>query len=251
MENRTSLLEEMTWPEAEEALKAAQVGLVPVGSLEQHGPHLAMSADAISAYEFCKLVAQTIYPKAVVTAVIPFGVSDHHMAFPGTISIRTQTLIALAQDVGLSLKQHGLSHVVFVNGHGGNRDALGVAATQLRFEHGVKAAHCLWPFLGWQEGMAAASSTRVGHSCELEVSMIMHFSPRHVRTDRLTEGEFRGLPLRHAVGPLGIQVAQAFDEITANGAFEGAPKARAELGAIITEAAIRRMAEFIEDFVRI
>jgi creatinine amidohydrolase len=249
MENRTSLLEDMTWPEAEEALKGAQIGLVPVGSLEQHGPHLAMCADALCTYEFCKLVAQAIYPRAVVTGAIPFGVSDHHMAFPGTISIRTQTLIALAQDVGLSLKRHGLSHVVFVNGHGGNRDPLGVAATQLRFEHGVKAAHCLWPILGWQEGMAAASSTRVGHSCELEVSIMMHLSPRHVRADRLSEGEFRGPPLRYT-GPFGVQVPQPFDEITANGAFEGAPKARPELGAIITEAAIRRMVEFIEDFVQ-
>ncbi len=249
MENRTSLLEEMAWPEAKEALSAAQVGLVPVGSLEQHGPHLAMAADAVSAYEFCKLVAQAVFPQAIVTAAIPFGVSDHHMAFPGTVSIRTQTLISLAQDVGLSLKHHGLSHVVFVNGHGGNRDALGVAATQLRFEHDVRAAHCLWPLLSWQEGMAAASSTRVGHSCELEVSMMMHLSPRHVKADRLSEGEFRGPPLRHT-GPFGIQVPQAFDDITANGAFEGAPKARPELGAIITQVAIQRMAEFIEDFVR-
>ena len=80
--------------------------------------------------------------------------------------------------------------------------------------------------------------------------MIMHFSPQHVRADRLSEGEFRGLPLRHTVGPFGIQVPQAFDDITVNGAFEGAPKARPELGAIITEAAIQRLAEFIEDFVQ-
>jgi len=249
MDNRTSLLEEMAWPEAKEALKSARLGLVPVGSLEQHGPHLAMASDAVLTYEFTKRLAEAVQPRAVVTAPIAFGVSAHHMAFPGTVTLRPQTLIALAEDIGISLKQHGITHVLFVNGHGGNRDALGVASDRLRFEHGLKAAHCLWPTLGWVEGMQAASSSRVGHSCEMEVSMAMHLSPRHVKADRLSEGEFIDTPLRHT-GPLGVAVPRPFDEITANGAFEGAPKAREELGAIIVAAALGRLVEFIEDFLR-
>jgi len=249
MDNHTFLLEEMAWPEAQEALKSARLGLVPVGSLEQHGPHLGMASDAVQSYEFTKRVAEAVHPRAVMTAPIAFGVSAHHMAFPGTVTIRPDTLIALAEDIGLSLNRHGISHVLFVNGHGGNRDALGVATERLRFEHGVKVAHCLWPMLGWAEGMQAASSTRVGHSCELEVSMAMHLSPRHVKTDRLSEGEFIDTPLRHA-GGFGVAVPRAFDEVTANGAFEGAPKARPELGAIIVEAALRKIVEFIDDFLR-
>jgi creatinine amidohydrolase len=249
MDSRTFLLEEMAWPEAQEALKSARLGLVPVGSLEQHGPHLGMASDAVQSYEFTKRVAEAVYPKAVMTACIAFGVSAHHMAFAGTVSIRPETLIALAEDIGLSLNRHGITHVLFVNGHGGNQSALGVATELLRFEHGVKAAHCLWPALGWVEGMQAASSTRVGHACELEVSMAMHLSPRHVKADRLSEGEFIDTPLRHT-GPLGIAVPRAFNEITVNGAFEGAPKARPELGKIIVEAALGRIVEFIEDFLR-
>jgi creatinine amidohydrolase len=249
MNSRTFLLEEMAWPEAQEALKSARLALVPVGSLEQHGPHLGMACDAAVTYEFTKKLAEAVYPSAVVTAPIAFGVSAHHMAFAGTVSIRPETLIALAKDIGLSLNRHGITHVLFVNGHGGNRDALGVATERLRFEHGVKAAHCLWPMLGWAEGMQAASSTRVGHSCEFEVSMAMHLSPRLVKAERLSEGEFIDAPLRHT-GPLGVVVSRPFDEITANGAFEGAPKARPELGAIVVEAALGSIAEFIEDFLR-
>jgi creatinine amidohydrolase len=249
MNNRTFLLEEMAWPEAQEALKSARLGLVPVGSLEQHGPHLGMASDAVLSYEFTKKVAEAVYPKAVVTAPVAFGVSAHHMAFAGTVSLRPQTLIALAEDIGLSLSRHGVTHVLFVNGHGGNRDALGVATDRLRFEHGVKAAHCLWPVLGWAEGMQVASSTRVGHSCEFEVSIAMHLSPQLVKADRLSEGEFIDTPLRHT-GPLGVVVPRPFDEITANGAFEGAPKARPELGEVVVAAALGRIAEFIEDFLR-
>ena len=249
MDSSAFLLEEMAWPDAKEALKSARLGLVPVGSLEQHGPHLGMAADAVQSYEFTKKLAEAVYPKAVMTAAITFGVSAHHMAFPGTVSIRPDTLIALAEDIALSLTRHGVTHVLFVNGHGGNQSALGVATERLRFEHGVKAAHCLWPMLGWLEGMQAASSRRVGHSCELEVSMVMYLSPRHVKTDHLSDGEFIDAPLRHT-SPFGIVVPRAFDEITANGAFEGAPKARPELGEIIVKAALGRIGEFIEDFLR-
>jgi creatinine amidohydrolase len=249
MERPRFLLEEMTWQDAKEALKTARLGLVPVGSLEQHGPHLCMAADAVQSYEFTKRLAEAVYPKAVMTAPIAFGVSAHHMAFAGTVTLRPDTLIALAEDVALSLSRHGVTHILFVNGHGGNQNALGVATERLRFQHQIKAAHCLWPALGWVEGMQAASSKRVGHSCELEVSMVMYLSPRHVKADRLTEGEFIDAPLRHA-GPLTVAVPRAFDEITVNGAFEGAPKARPELGETIVNAALHRLAEFIEDFLR-
>lgn len=249
MERQAYLLEEMTWPEAKEALKSARLGLVPVGSLEQHGPHLCMASDAVGSYEFTKRVAEAVYPKAVMTAPIAFGVSAHHMAFAGTVTIRPDTLIALAVDVALSLVRHGITHVLYVNGHGGNQNALGVATEKLRFEHQLKAAHCLWPMLGWLEAMQAASSKRVGHACELEVSEVMYLSPRHVRADRLTEGEFIDAPLRHA-GPLTIVVPRGFDEVTVNGAFEGAPKARPELGEITVKAALGRIVEFIEDFLR-
>ncbi len=77
----------------------------------------------------------------------------------------------------------------------------------------------------------------------------MHLTPQIVKRDRLSEGEFIDAPLRHA-GPRGVTVPRAFDEVTANGALEGAPKARAELGAVIVEAALSRMVEFIDDFLR-
>ncbi len=248
MESKAFMLEEMAWPEAKEALKSARLGLVPVGSLEQHGPHLGMGSDALQSYEFTKRLAEAVYPKAVMTAPISFGVSTHHMAFPGTVTIRPETLIALAVDVGVSLHRHGITHVLFVNGHGGNEDALGVATERLRFEHGIKAAHSVWPMLGWFEAMQQASSKRVGHSCEVEVSLAMHLTPHIVKRDRLTEGEFIAVPLRHVGGP-GLSVPRPFDEVTANGAFEGAPKARPELGAAAAEAAIVRLVEFIEDFL--
>jgi len=249
VDGRRFMLEEMTWPEAQLALTRAKVGLVPVGSLEQHGPHLAMSADAVSAHEFSRRLAERVHPLAVVTAPITFGVSYHHLDFPGTVTLRPQTLISLCEDVALSLKRHGLQHVLFVNGHGGNRDALGVVTTTLHFEHGMKAAHVLWPLLAPPETMAGVTSKWLGHSCEMEVSMIMHLKPERVRTEALTEGQRIAPRLRHSGLLGGVSVPQSFAKLTANGAFGGAPNARPALGEAIVQGALERMAEFLEDFV--
>ncbi len=246
MDGRAYMLEEMTWPEAKEALAQAKLALVPVGSLEQHGPHLAMSADAVSAYDFSRLLAERVYPRAVVTAPISFGVSSHHMDFPGTVTLRPETLVAIAVDIGVSLKHHGLSHVLFVNGHGGNRDALGVATTNLRFDHGVKAGHVLWELLARGEALSGLSTGWLGHSCEIEVSVMMHLRGDRVRTEALVEGKPTGRRLRYLLG--GVSVPVPFSEITENGAFGGAPHATAERGAAIVEEALRRVAEFVEDF---
>lgn len=248
MDGRKFMLEEMTWPEAQAALTRAKIALVPVGSLEQHGPHLAMSADAVSAHEFSRRLAERVQPLALVTAPITFGISYHHLDFPGSVTLRPQTLIAICEDVALSLKRHGLQHVLFVNGHGGNRDTLGVVTTTLHFEHGMKAAHVLWPLLAPREQMSEVTSRWLGHSCEVEVSMMMHLKPERVRTEALVEGQRIESRLRHA-GPQGVSVPQSFARLTANGAFGGAPNARPELGAAVVEGALERLAEFIVDFV--
>ena len=247
MNGRDYMLEEMTWPEAKEAIARAKLGLVPVGSLEQHGPHLAMDADAVSAYDFSRLLAERVFPKAVVTAPISFGVSSHHMDFPGTVTLRPETLIAVAIDIGVSLKHHGLTHVLFVNGHGGNRDALGVATTNLRFDHGLKAGHVLPEPLAQSEALSGLSTPWLGHSCELEVSVMMHLRKDRVRTDALVEGKPTGRKLRYLL--MGVSVPVPFSEITENGAFGGAPHATAERGAAIVEDSLRRVSEFIEEFL--
>src|SRR5690625_2422644 len=92
------ILPDMTWPEIKDALKTASIAIVPVGAQEQHGYHIAEGCDSYRAKEFSALLAEKCFPKVLVTPTINFGVSPHHMDFPGTITLRPETLIAIMEE---------------------------------------------------------------------------------------------------------------------------------------------------------
>src|SRR5690625_3178401 len=102
------ILKDMTWPEIQEALKKAKVAIVPIGAHEQHGYHIAEGCDSYRAERFCSLLAERCFPNVIVAPTINYGVSPHHMKFPGTITLRPETLIDILEDIVTSLKQHGV-----------------------------------------------------------------------------------------------------------------------------------------------
>jgi creatinine amidohydrolase/Fe(II)-dependent formamide hydrolase-like protein len=123
------LLGEMTWPRAKSRLRESDTALLPVGSIEQHGHHLPLDVDAWDADYLCRRVAETCSdPKPIVLPLIPYGVSYHHEDFPGTVSIRPETLSRLVYEVGVSAARNGITKLVIVNGHGGNAPSLQLAA---------------------------------------------------------------------------------------------------------------------------
>jgi creatinine amidohydrolase len=114
------LLEEMTWPEVAEALEAGRTtAVVAVGATEQHGPHLPLLVDAVRGDRLAVEVARRI-PGSLVAPTIRVGCSEHHMGFPGTISLRRTTLEAVCLDYCVSLARHGFRRVNLVPSHGGN-----------------------------------------------------------------------------------------------------------------------------------
>lgn len=249
MENKAFILPEMTWPEAEIALARAEVALVPVGSFEQHGPHGTFELDTGRAYGFGKLLAERMYPQAVLAPAVPLGVSYHHMNFPGSITLRPETFIAAVFDVVWSLQQHGIDKFLILNGHGGNIPSLGVLIVKLRQELGVKAAWTSFTSLGKEVIEERVTSESKGHSCEGEMSQALVLAPHTVRQESLTPGEFKGYPYRHLGEGYHLAYAYAFDEITANGALGDATLANEELGRDIIEAALEKAVEFLQDFI--
>jgi len=111
-------LPHMSWPEVEELLKRTDVAVIPIGSLEQHGPHLPIGTDSITAVEICKNVAQKA--EVLVVPVVLGGLSEHHMGFPGTITLTPATFEAVVYETALSLIRHGIRKIAVYNGHGGN-----------------------------------------------------------------------------------------------------------------------------------
>ncbi len=123
---------ELSWPEAKKRLERVDIALLPVGAVEQHGPHLPLDTDAFDAEYLAKRVAEACsHPKPFVLPVISFGVSYHHNEFPGTIAISNDTLSRLVYEIGMSVAKDGIKKLVIINGHGGNDPALNYAAQMI------------------------------------------------------------------------------------------------------------------------
>ena len=126
---RDWLLGELSWPQAQRRFAEVDVALLPVGAIEQHGPHLPLDTDAWDAERLAQDVAEACQvPRPLVLPLVPYGVSYHHADFAGTLSVSPETLSRVVVDIGLAAARHGIKKLVIVNGHGGNIPALQFAA---------------------------------------------------------------------------------------------------------------------------
>ena len=118
-------LQLMSWPEVEHYLEQSVGVIVPSGATEQHGPTGLIGTDAICAETLARRAGELA--DALVGPTLTVGMSEHHMRFPGSITLRPTTLIAVVRDVILALARHGFRRVFFVNGHGGNSASIDAA----------------------------------------------------------------------------------------------------------------------------
>ncbi len=108
--------------EVREYLKNRNTVLVPVGSLEQHGDAAPLACDTIIPVRLC--AAAGMKTGTAVTPAVTFGMSENHMGFPGTVTLQSSTLSAVARDISVSLYTHGFRKIIFLSGHGGNRSPI-------------------------------------------------------------------------------------------------------------------------------
>jgi creatinine amidohydrolase len=242
----------MTSPEVKAALPEIGCLLVPVGSCEQHGPNLGLGADAGQAAAYARLLAEAMHPRLAVAPTINYGLSEHHMHFAGSTTLSAETFIALCVEAAAGFARHGLRHVFFVNGHGGNDAALAIVCDRLHGEHGMQAAHATAAVVGAAEQAPKIHQGRdVGHGCEFEVSSCMHLCPEMVREAALAPGDLVENPVRHtrALGSL-IHRAYHWEERTRNGVLgDAAAAATAADGREMTERGMQKLCEFLEDFM--
>jgi creatinine amidohydrolase len=135
-------LSNMSWMEAEEKFKKTKLALVPVGAVEQHGMHLGVGADWIQAWNIAEKVGEKT--DALVLPVMPYGVSGHHRDFVGTVFLKPETLQKVISEILECLNRYGIEKVVFINGHGGNLQAISEAAKEARVQYGMVCAIIQW-----------------------------------------------------------------------------------------------------------
>jgi creatinine amidohydrolase len=230
-------LSEMTWPEVKEALETVKLAIIPVGAHEQHGPHMNESCDTVLAAEFSRKLGERLYPHALVTPAVPIGVSIHHIRFPGTLTLRPETLIAVLRDMVWSLKQHGIHTFLLINSHGGNQSTLSVACTSLTHELNVRIYYAKTTASAKTAIREHVHSPLFGHSCEREVSEAYYLAPHLIREDKLAPGDIREGKWRLLRPGNAVQGTYFYDEMTANGCIGDATRASRRAGeAIVTEA---------------
>ncbi len=175
-------IERMTWPEIQEAIQESQgIVIIPVGAVEEHGPHLPVGTDSIETYEIGRRAAERA--RVVITPLVWFGNSRSFMDFPGTIAISPETLKLYVRDVTLSLIQHGFSRPIILDGHGGNYGILDVLIEDIMLERGVKVLHVKsWDMatLPKPEGVPAYD----GHGGSSETSVMLYLAPTDVDESR-------------------------------------------------------------------
>lgn len=162
-------LASLTWPEIE----SGQVVLIPVGSIEQHGPHLPLDVDTVIAAAVAEGAAAGLDPRPLVAPSVSFGASGEHQDFAGTVSVGTEALERYLVELGRSLSNWA-QRIVFVNGHGGNSDALRGACMLLRYErHDASWLPCVH------------GDVHAGHG---ETSIMLQLQPERVRMGHAVKG---------------------------------------------------------------
>jgi creatinine amidohydrolase len=188
------MMEEMSWLEISEALKSGvNTVILPMGSVEQHGHHLPLLTDAIEAHYLSMKIAQEMGDVLVAPVIRP-GYSEHHMHFPGTISLRNETLANVIRDYCTCLIHHGFKNIVMLTCHGGNTPVLNMVASEVALAHledGINA-FVIDPLsesyygkdkdeighpVGWPEGI---------HAGKYETSFVLAYRPELVEMDKAT-----------------------------------------------------------------
>jgi creatinine amidohydrolase len=244
-----SELARLTWPEAADAVRDAGLALLPVGSCEQHGPHLTLDTDLAVAEALARRLHGDLGGLALLCPSLPYGLSEHHLGFPGTLTLRPESFTRTILDVVESLAHWGVRRVLVVNGHGGNVDALRLAGRQARRDLGSLVAAVMWSQLASKEIAARVESARYGHACEVETSVAMVLAPDRVHAERIAEPTARGR-LEPLTDPPGAVVDRAIwlDEWSENGALGDPRRASVELGEAVVEAAYARALSFARSF---
>lgn len=225
MSKRKILWQEMRRVEFPEAAKAGAVVIIPIGSTEQHGPHLPVNTDMNCCWTIATRAAQAVeeFP-VIVTPPIWSGQSPHHMRFPGAITLKLHTLVDVITEICESIAAHGFKKMIVLNGHGGNSALVQTLCQhKLRYENGLEVI----PITYWDlipevfKEVMEVDRPGVGHAGEAETSLQLYLQPDLVEWS----------------------LAQPADGVHVD------PRAATkEKGRRIVEAAVKKLAEVIREY---
>ena len=253
------LIERMTWQEVEGAIAAGvDAVLLPIGTTEQHGPHLPLDTDCLIARALATRSAELAAEQGLRVLVAPtlnVTLSWYHMQFPGSMRLSTTTFLRVFREICDSLVHHGLDRIVAINGHGGNVAALTVAVNHYLEVTGRRVVLAQWWDLA-ADVLAEVEGPMI-HAEEAETSLALALGQR-VQMEKATRDAWdrgaavrdAGLPwtslgqygMRHS-GPKVVVPMDMLRDITPSGVVGDATRARVETGERMVAAIVPRIVQ--------
>lgn len=238
-------LGEYSWPEVGELIDKVDFLILPTGSFEQHGRHLPLLTDSIRAENLCLEIAKEAEKEGLKVLLLPtlvYGVSEHHMRFPGTISVEAETYISLIESIGASLARHGFKRLAIINFHGGNRAPLQIAIARLRAKHGLKTYLIHWTEQAREYILEILKPVEPwGHACEHETSMVMLYRPDLVRSEEMVKPKLKDRPK--------TQIFLYFDERTDTGGLGDPTRSSREKAEEIVRKATAKIVNLLKELI--
>jgi creatinine amidohydrolase len=247
--------EEFTWPEIRDLVKEGPVVVLPVGTIEQHGPHLPLNTDVLTAAGISRLAVERLGGEALLMPSVYYAFNEHHLDFPGTIAVEGDTFVNYVTDIGRSLAHHGFRKILLVNGHGSNVPFLDIAARNITNRTEAICAMIPWwnliPKPLFDELRESEFPGGMAHGCELETSLLLYLRGELVRFERAAKDihfqktEFFYWDLQ-APSPVFFQ--EWFSRYSKTGTVGDPTKASREKGERFVEAVVERLMQLIREF---
>lgn len=257
----TYRLEELSWPEAQTAVEGAAMAVIPVGSLEQHGRHLALNTDNVLGDAIADAAVREASNRGLKVFLCPplhYGYTMHNMDFPGTMTLRTETLLAVGVDLVTSLVHHGCKKIVLLNSHGSNWSILDLVSRQVMNRHPEVLVAAIFPIK-----MAAAELEKLreakqtggmSHGCELETSLMLHLRPELVDMEKavhdISQPDSRFYWRDILRGSRGVALADLTRHASRTGLVGDPTVATAAKGRKFFELIVSTTVEFLMEFSR-
>ena len=233
------------------------IAVLPIGAVEQHGPHLPLAVDTCVADALARRVAAAL-PQESPAIFLPtqaIGKSDEHLRYPGTLTLSAETAMSAWREIGASVARAGVRKMVLLNAHGGNVPALDIVARDLRTRHEMLVVCVNWWGLGLPEGLYSPEELRHGiHAGAMETSVMLVLDPDNVdmgkaRNFRPATRDWKDAGLRLSLGQ-GARPAWSIQDLHPAGACGDAAAATPEAGAATLDFAVQRLVETLGDVDR-
>ncbi|MDR2852733.1 MAG: creatininase family protein [Burkholderiaceae bacterium] len=230
------------------------VAVLPLGAIEQHGPHLPLGVDSVLAEGIVRAVAARLPADlpALFLPTLPVGHSPEHVHYPGTLTLSGETLLRLCQEIGAGVARAGVRKLVLLSTHGGHTGLMDIAARELRMAHGLIVVSTSWFNLPLGDLAPARFDVHAGQS---ETALMLALAPAQVRMDRAADFVSTGRERAARYPILGngrsAKLGWAMQDLNPAGAAGNAAAADAVQGHALLDAVACQFALLLDEVARL